>query len=88
MVVFYFLTLGLDLWPVAKTSPRFLRKMAKWEEDHLSKAESHLIADLHDGPPPNHYYSTPDGHVGYNDPESEAYQMRQQQPQHPYAAYI
>ncbi|TIA94969.1 hypothetical protein E3P96_03960 [Wallemia ichthyophaga] len=42
-VVFYFITLGLDLWPAAKTSPRFLRKAAAWEADHLSKAESHLI---------------------------------------------
>ena len=55
MVVFYFLTLALDLWPAAKTSPRFLRKAAAWEADHLSKAESHLIPNPNEAGMDNMY---------------------------------
>lgn len=94
MVVFYFLTLSLDLWPAAKTSPRFLRKMAKWEEDHLSKAESHLIADLHEpsNQPASNYFSDRSDYDHAYDTEN-AYPMRQhsppsmEQPNHPYAGY-
>ncbi|TIB74098.1 hypothetical protein E3Q23_02760 [Wallemia mellicola] len=94
LVVFYFLTLSLDLWPAAKTSPRFLRKMAKWEEDHLSKAESHLIADLHEpsNQPTGNYFSDRSDYDHAYDTEN-AYPMRQhsppsmEQPNHPYAGF-
>lgn len=33
----YFFTLVLDLWPASKSSPRYLRRMAKWEGQALAK---------------------------------------------------
>ena len=33
----YFFTLVLDLWPASKSSPRYLRRMAKWEGQALEK---------------------------------------------------
>lgn len=29
---FYFATLAFDLWPAGKTSPRYLRRLARWQE--------------------------------------------------------
>lgn len=34
MLVFYFLTLVMDLWPAGKSSPRYMRRLAKWQEKH------------------------------------------------------
>ncbi|ODN84278.1 hypothetical protein L202_00262 [Cryptococcus amylolentus CBS 6039] len=31
---FYFLTLVADLWPAGKSSPRYMRQVAKWQERH------------------------------------------------------
>lgn len=33
----YFFTLVLDLWPASKSSPRYLRRMARWEGQALEK---------------------------------------------------
>jgi hypothetical protein len=32
IVVFYFLTLVADLWPAGKSSPRYMRRLARWQE--------------------------------------------------------
>lgn len=32
ILVFYFLTLMLDLWPAGKSSPRYMRRLARWQE--------------------------------------------------------
>jgi hypothetical protein len=34
ILVFYFLTLVLDLWPAGKSSPRYMRRLARWQEKH------------------------------------------------------
>lgn len=34
MLGFYFVTLAMDLWPAGKTSSRYLRRLAKWQEKH------------------------------------------------------
>ncbi|WWD18139.1 hypothetical protein CI109_102588 [Kwoniella shandongensis] len=34
ILVFYFLTLVADLWPAGKSSPRYMRRLAKWQERH------------------------------------------------------
>lgn len=31
---FYFLTLAADLWPAGKSSPRYMRRLARWQEKH------------------------------------------------------
>ncbi|KAL7423744.1 hypothetical protein Q5752_001326 [Cryptotrichosporon argae] len=31
---FYFLTLVADLWPAGKSSPRYMRRLARWQERH------------------------------------------------------
>ncbi|KAH8084770.1 Frag1/DRAM/Sfk1 family-domain-containing protein [Filobasidium floriforme] len=33
-LTFYILSLVLDLWPAGKTSPRYLRRLAKWQEQN------------------------------------------------------
>ena len=32
ILFFYFLSLILDLWPAGKSSPRYMRRLAKWQE--------------------------------------------------------
>jgi len=32
ILTFYFLTLAADLWPAGKSSPRYMRRLAKWQE--------------------------------------------------------
>ncbi|KAK4685722.1 hypothetical protein P7C73_g4420, partial [Tremellales sp. Uapishka_1] len=34
ILFFYFLTLVADLWPAGKSSPRYMRRLAKWQEKH------------------------------------------------------
>lgn len=34
ILVFYFFTLVLDLWPAGKSSPRYMRRLAKWQAAH------------------------------------------------------
>lgn len=34
ILVFYLLTLVLDLWPAGKSSPRYMRRLAKWQAKH------------------------------------------------------
>nr|ODN93252.1 hypothetical protein L203_00523 [Cryptococcus depauperatus CBS 7841] len=34
LLTFYFLTLAADLWPAGKSSPRYMRRLAKWQEKH------------------------------------------------------
>ncbi|ORX35398.1 Frag1/DRAM/Sfk1 family-domain-containing protein [Kockovaella imperatae] len=34
ILVFYFFTLAADLWPAGKSSPRYMRRLAKWQEKH------------------------------------------------------
>ncbi|WVQ85367.1 hypothetical protein IAT38_007532 [Cryptococcus sp. DSM 104549] len=34
ILTFYFLTLAADLWPAGKSSPRYMRRLAKWQERH------------------------------------------------------
>lgn len=34
IVVFYFLTLAADLWPAGKSSPRYIRRLARWQVAH------------------------------------------------------
>lgn len=34
ILVFYFLTLAADLWPAGKSSERYMRRLAKWQEKH------------------------------------------------------
>ncbi|WRT65918.1 uncharacterized protein IL334_002869 [Kwoniella shivajii] len=36
ILVFYFLTIAADLWPAGKSSPRYMRRLAKWQERHDS----------------------------------------------------
>lgn len=42
MLCLFFATLIIDLWPGAKTSPRYVRRVAQWEKRHLSGAEHAL----------------------------------------------
>lgn len=37
----YLFSLVLDLWPASKTSPRYLRRLAKWEGRVLGKVGAH-----------------------------------------------
>ena len=34
LLVFYFLTLVADLWPAGKSSPRYMRRLARWQMRH------------------------------------------------------
>ncbi|OCF32767.1 hypothetical protein I317_03728 [Kwoniella heveanensis CBS 569] len=34
ILTFYFLTIAADLWPAGKSSPRYMRRLAKWQERH------------------------------------------------------
>ena len=34
VLVFYFFTLAADLWPAGKSSSRYMRRLAKWQEKH------------------------------------------------------
>lgn len=34
ILFFYFLTLVADLWPAGKSSPRYMRRLARWQEKH------------------------------------------------------
>ncbi|WOO78295.1 Protein sfk1 [Vanrija pseudolonga] len=34
ILVFFFLTLVADLWPAGKSSPRYMRQLARWQEKH------------------------------------------------------
>ncbi|WVQ65159.1 uncharacterized protein L199_003332 [Kwoniella botswanensis] len=34
ILVFYFLTIAADLWPAGKSSPRYMRRLAKWQARH------------------------------------------------------
>ncbi|WWC68425.1 uncharacterized protein I206_102352 [Kwoniella pini CBS 10737] len=34
ILVFYFLTIAADLWPAGKSSPRYMRRLAKWQAKH------------------------------------------------------
>lgn len=34
ILTFYFLTIVADLWPAGKSSPRYMRRLAKWQERH------------------------------------------------------
>jgi len=34
ILVFYFATLIADLWPAGKSSPRYMRRLARWQEQH------------------------------------------------------
>lgn len=36
---FYFLTLAADLWPAGKSSPRYMRRLARWQEKHDPHSE-------------------------------------------------
>ncbi|EIW72868.1 hypothetical protein TREMEDRAFT_25124 [Tremella mesenterica DSM 1558] len=38
ILFFYFLTLAADLWPAGKSSPRYMRRLARWQE---SRGEGH-----------------------------------------------
>lgn len=42
LLFFYFLTLAWDLWGAAKTSPRYIRRLAEWEEKHGVAPTTHL----------------------------------------------
>ncbi|WWC60534.1 uncharacterized protein I303_103108 [Kwoniella dejecticola CBS 10117] len=41
ILVFYFLTIAADLWPAGKSSPRYMRRLAKWQvrHDHFNGLE-------------------------------------------------
>ncbi|KAK8865681.1 hypothetical protein IAR55_000826 [Kwoniella newhampshirensis] len=41
ILVFYFLTLCADLWPAGKSSPRYMRRLAKWQERHEPSSVEH-----------------------------------------------
>lgn len=34
ILTFHFLTIILDLWPAGKSSPRYMRRLARWQERH------------------------------------------------------
>ncbi|KAE8540143.1 hypothetical protein D1P53_004081 [Cryptococcus gattii VGV] len=34
VLTFYFLTIAADLWPAGKSSPRYMRSLAQWQERH------------------------------------------------------
>lgn len=34
ILVFFFFTLVADLWPAGKSSPRYMRRLARWQESH------------------------------------------------------
>ncbi|WWC88108.1 uncharacterized protein L201_003012 [Kwoniella dendrophila CBS 6074] len=34
ILTFYFLTIAADLWPAGKSSPRYMRRLAKWQTKH------------------------------------------------------
>jgi hypothetical protein len=34
ILFFYFLTLVADLWPAGKSSERYMRRLARWQEKH------------------------------------------------------
>ena len=34
ILVFFFFTLVADLWPAGKSSPRYMRRLARWQEKH------------------------------------------------------
>lgn len=34
ILIFYLFTLVLDLWPAGKSSPRYMRRLAKWQAKH------------------------------------------------------
>lgn len=34
LLTFYFATLVADLWPAGKSSPRYMRRLARWQERH------------------------------------------------------
>ena len=34
ILTFYFLTLVADLWPAGESSPRYMRRLARWQEKH------------------------------------------------------
>ncbi|KAJ9101253.1 hypothetical protein QFC21_003472 [Naganishia friedmannii] len=40
-LIFYWLSLVMDLWPSGKTSPRYLRRLARWQEKHDPAALAH-----------------------------------------------
>ena len=35
ILVIYFFTLAADLWPAGKSSPRYMRRLARWQEGHV-----------------------------------------------------
>lgn len=39
ILVFYFFTLVADLWPAGKSSPRYMRRLARWQEKHDPHSE-------------------------------------------------
>ncbi|GHJ88178.1 hypothetical protein NliqN6_4580 [Naganishia liquefaciens] len=40
-LIFYWLSLVMDLWPSGKTSPRYLRRLARWQEKNDPAALEH-----------------------------------------------
>jgi len=41
LLVFYFFTLVADLWPAGKSSPRYMRRLARWQEKHAPPHAEH-----------------------------------------------
>ncbi|KAL1407847.1 hypothetical protein Q8F55_007283 [Vanrija albida] len=43
ILFFFFLTLVADLWPAGKSSPRYMRRLARWQEKHEPGAGEHTF---------------------------------------------
>jgi len=43
VLVFYYFSLIMDLWPAGKSSPRYMRRLARWQENHAPHSEHDFI---------------------------------------------